>query len=362
MTTQTSLAAIFLRSLKGSAAAFVRPSRNGGGQTFLDSLPCGPAAQAAGLSGLDLRGGAGLLAAYTGYCLPWFVLMAGLGAAYPALAGLSAAQPLLSGLRAMVPALCLAAGINVLSPRRDKPILLALALGAGMLFFLGLKPFSMLLGGAVIGVLMLPEPKGLPAPPESSPYAWKLPIILFLAYAALAGAFFLKDPGLGRLYLLAGKAEIWSLGGFGGYPLLFADAVRLRHWMDQPAFSDLMALGALVPGPVTAAAAFAGSLSMGLAGALAAFAGFLAASCGVLLAAAPARGLIASCVWARKAVDGVAAVLGGMTLGLAARFALDATWDLPRAGLAGAAALALLLRVHPALVALGAATAGLLAL
>jgi chromate transporter len=354
------LAAIFLRSLRGSAGAFMRPGRIKAPPAFLDALPCGSGAQAAGLEGLEERGWAGLLAGYAGYCLPGFVLMAGLGAVYPSLAGLPALAGVWAGLRAVVPALCLAAGVAMLAPRRGKPILLALAACASMLFFLGLKPFSMLLGGAVIGVLMLEDPKGLPAPPQSTPYPWKLPALLFLGYAGLAAVFFLADTSLGRLYLLAGKAELWSLGGFGGLPLLFADTVRLRHWLDQAAFADLAALSALVPGPVMAASSFVGSLSMGMAGALAALTGFFAVSCGVLLAALPARDLIASCAWARKALDGVAAALGGMALGFAARLAADMPWDVPRAGLACLAALALLARVHPALAVLAAAAGGFL--
>jgi len=378
MTASPSLTSIFLRSLRLGALSFTSfaphktpdpdawaPGSGLARPSFLDALPCGGAAQAVALEGLDRRGVPGLLAAYAGYCLPGFALMAALGAAYSRWAGTQATRAALAGLAAVVPPLCLVAGLRLLLPGRRLPAGLALssalALCAGMLFFLGLKPFSMLLGGAVLGVLLHKDPAGLPEPPGSTPYSWKLPVLLLLAYAVLAAAFFLADPALGRLYLLAGKAEIWSLGGMGGYALLFADAVRLRHWMDPPAFAALVGLGVMVPGPVLAASAFTGSLAMGAWGALAALAGYLAASCGVLLAAAPARGLIASCAWARKAVAGSRAVLGGMLLGLAARLLADASWDLPATLLAAGAVLALGLRVPPALAAACALAAGLAA-
>jgi chromate transporter len=288
--------------------------------------------------------------------------MAALGALYSRFAGVALVGPALAGLTAAVPAICLIAGLTMLRSLVRTWLLLGLACGAGGLFFIGLKPFSMLLGGAILGVLLLREPEGLPPAPASVPYGWRMPISLFLLFAALAACFFLLDPALGRFFLSVSKAETWSFGGFGAFPLLFADAVRTRHWLDPASFADLTVLAQLTPGPLLSASALVGSMFKGFLGTAAALAGFFAASFFVLLAAAPARETIVSCVWARKAVQGVTAVLGGITLGMAAVFATNTAWDVPRAGVAFASLLVLAVRVHPAWVALGSAGVGLLVL
>lgn len=378
MTTLPSLAAIFFESLRigaislGPAAAlhhirrrfsdnrgWAAPDQLDHGRAFLDCLPGGTPAQLCGFVGLSLRGIPGALAAFAGFILPGFLLMAGLGALYSRFAGLAMAGPALAGIKAAIPTICLIAGVSILRTSGWSGLLLALACGSGTLFFIGLKPFSMLLGGGVIGVLLLKDPEGLPPAPTSIRYGWRMPISLFTMFSAFAASFFLMDPALGRFFLSVGKAEIWSFGGFGAFPLLFADAVRTRHWLDAASFADLISLAQLAPGPLLSASALAGTYFKGFLGAVAALTAFFTSSFFVLLAAAPASETIASCAWARKAVLGVKAVLGGITLGMAALFTADMAWDLPRTCLALASLLALVLRVHPALVVLGSAAAGL---
>ena len=378
MTQPPSLAAIFLESLRigacsfgaGAAVPLIRrrfsssrgwaePGLVEDGLAFLDCVPGGTPAQLCGFLGLSLRGVPGALAAFAGFCLPGFLLMAGLGALCARFAGLALAGPALAGLKTAVPAICLMAGVAMLRGLFRTGILLALAVGSGALFFIGLKPFSMLLGGAILGVLLLKEPQGLPPAPASARYGWGMPVCLLFAFAALAAFFFLLDPALGRFFLSVSKAEVWSFGGFGAFPLLFADAVRTRHWLDAATFADLTALGQLAPGPLLSASALIGAGFRGILGSIAALAGFFTASLFILLAAAPARETIASCAWARKAVLGVSAVLGGITLALAALFAAETAWDASRAAMSVAAVLALALRIHPAWVALGSAGVGL---
>lgn len=377
MNDRPSLAAIFLEFLRLGATAFGAPAAlerlreravvkrrwvdaRGfeAGLAFCGVLPGGSTAQLCGFLGHALRGPAGAFAAFAGYCLPGCALMGALGTAFPLLVARPGAGAVLAGLWAVVPAVCLAAGLRILEGLTRAGILWALAGGAGVLFVIGLKPFSMLLGGAIIGVLVLPDPPGLPAPPASVRYSWRLPVGLLLAFAALAAGFFLLDPTLGRLVLASAKAEAWSFGSFGALPVFFADAVRTRAWLDSASFSALTALVQMAPGPVLAASAFAGWQAKGLSGALAGTAGMWAASFLVLMGALPAREVVVSCAWARKAGSGVAAVAGGMVLGLAARFALDAAWDWPRMALAGAALAALATRINPAWVVLGGALAG----
>ncbi|MFZ5427498.1 MAG: chromate transporter [Thermodesulfobacteriota bacterium] len=325
---------------------------------YLEIIPGSADAQRCAHAGYRLKGVPGAAAALLGYCLPGFTIMAALAAALPRLGGVAAVQGALAGLGAAAPAVCLLGGADILRRLARAPLLWAMSAACGMLFFLGLKAFAMILGGAVIAVLLLPDPEGLPDTPGKTHYRWGLPIGLFLGFAATTGACFWADPALGRLFMGVAKAETYGLGGLGGPSLLFADAVRLRHWMEAVPFAQLMALAQAVPGPSMALAAFAGYAAKGVAGAAAAFAAACMASLFLFLSAVPAARLIASSAWAWKAAQGASAVLGGLCIGLAGRFAVDAAWDLPRACIAGSAALALGLRVNPAWAALAAALAG----
>jgi chromate transporter len=379
-----SLAAV--RRRLADRPGFAGPQEFEAGLGFLNVVPGGTPAQLCGYLGLKLRGLAGSVVAYLGYCLPGLVTMLALGWGLMALAdflvpeqAMNTLQGGVAGLRAVVPAIFLLAGLTM-SRRLKRPgLLLGLFLGAGVLFVIGLKPFSMLLGGAILGVLLLPDPEGLPSssgspggeasgtpgtlsgdPPAGAPYDWRLPAGLFLLYGLCAGGFFLVDATLGKLFLSIGKAEAYGFGGPGAFPILFADAVNARHWLTAPGFAAQAALAQAVPGPALAVSALLGWNVGSLAGALTALAGVCVPSFFILLAAAPAARAIGSCAWAGKALSGFMAVLGGMVAGLGARLAMAVTWDAHHGILAVAALALLAARVHPALVALLGAAAGAL--
>jgi chromate transporter len=326
----------------------------------LDVLPGAPAARLCALAGFKARGILGALAAFAGFCLPGSLLAAALTVLVPLASEAPQASLAFYALLGAAPVFCLSAALDIYRQRQRPPILAALALGAAGLFWLGLKPFSMLLGGAVIGVLMLaPRSDESPAPPAA--YDWRLPAGLFALFALMAAGFFLADPMLGRVFLASAKAETWGLGGFGALAVFFADAVRVRHWLDQEAIAALLALTRVIPGPELALPVLAGHAARGWPGALAALAGTLGASFFLLLAAAPALESIRRMDWAVRAVSGLTAVLSGLCLGLAARLAWDAAWDAPRLAAAVAALACLAFRASPALAVLAAALAGMAA-
>jgi chromate transporter len=398
--TPHSLAA-FKRRLSGRPG-FAPQGESEDGLGFLNIVPGGTPAQMCGWLGLGQRGLPGAAAAFLGYCLPGFVLalalawlqaafQGGLSGDFVGSQGMGAGLPMpdaalfaaraascvpglarflagaTAGLQAAVPAFCLLAGLGTFRGLRRSGLLLGLFLGATVLFVIGLKPFSMLLGGGILGVLLLPDPDTSPAqlsaigqaPPATASYDWRLPVGLLLLYALCMGGFFLADARLGKLFFSVGKAETYGLGGPGAFPILFADAVGARHWLAAPAFAALTALSLLTPGPALAVSALLGWQVAGPAGALAALAGVSLPSFFILLAAAPASRAIGSCPWAFKARDGFLAVLGGMTVGLGARLVLPpAAWDAPHGWLAACALVLLAVRLHPAWVALLAAAAG----
>ena len=137
-----------------------------------------------------------------------------------------------------------------------------------------------------------------------------------------------------------------------------AEFVARRHWLDDQAFSDLVALCQFLPGPASSQTGFAlGLLRAGYAGALAAWAGFTLPSAALLVAFAYGAGRIAG-----SAVG--AGLLHGLKL-VAVAVVAQAVWgmartlcpDRPRAAIGTLAAVLLLLHPGPA-AQVGAILAG----
>ncbi|WP_243368410.1 chromate transporter [Fundidesulfovibrio soli] len=314
-------------------------------------------------TGMHLRGLGGALAASAGYIGPGLVCAALLAWLWHFMADAPWFAAGLRGVLTVSPAICLYAGLHLLfTATGRKPLAWALATAAGLLFFIGLKPFSMLMGGAVLGVLLTPDPAG--ADPEaadcceSKPYPWGAALAAALPLAAAAGLCVFLDASLGRLMLWTGKAGLFSLGGFGLYPLLFADMVRLRQWLDPVHFSQAMTLVDAIPGPYAGGALLLGARALGVAGLLAAAAGAFLPTLLMAVAVQPVRGAVAASRWAPKALGGVSAVLAGLCLGLGGQMIsvlqVAPGWDTLRIALVAGALATLLMRNHPGIV-LGAA-------
>jgi len=323
-------------------------------------------------TGQHLRGLPGALTAGAGFLAPGLACAALLAGLWDRLGDAGWFAGALRGVLTVAPAFCLYAGLRLLfsGPVR-KPLTWALALAAGLLFFIGLKPFSMLMGGAVLGILLLPDDAAPVAAPVAAteaarapggPYPWGRVALAALPLAAAAGTCFLLDASLGRLLLSAGKAGMFSLGSFGLFPLLFADMVRVRHWLDPAVFAQAMTLVDALPGPYGLGALLLGSRTLGAAGFLAVAAGVVLPTLLLAVAAQPVRGAVAACAWAAKALAGMTAVLAGLALGLGAHLcsvlAVPPGWNTMSMSLAAGALVTLLMRNHPGVVLAAACLAG----
>uniref|UniRef100_A0A7C3W8D9 Chromate transporter n=1 Tax=Fundidesulfovibrio putealis TaxID=270496 RepID=A0A7C3W8D9_9BACT len=328
-------------------------------------LPGTDALQLCAALGRDLRGVPGALAAVCGYALPGvlaLLLAGGLLHLWRGLGPVSAALPgFWAGLAAAAAATCLHQALPAVAGLRRTPLFLSVAIGVGVLFFIGLKPFAMLMGGAILGVLLLPEQPTAEAAPAGK-FSWGFGLALLGGYAALAVCWFLADPALGRLFLAAGKADLYGYGGYGAQALLYADVVRARHLLEPGPFTEICALVQALPGPQPLAAALYGHAFRGLPGALAGLSGALLPSLMVLLAAAPILPVVARCDWARRAVYGLGAALAGLLLGLGGRILHDSLWSAPGAALVLAGVLALRFGLHPVLAVAGLCVGGALML
>lgn len=352
------LASVFVRALLTG----LTPSPGGKPAELWPGLPVtwpgdAPLRRAARV-GHARAGAAGLVLAVLGAGLPSLALLALLALLLPELVRRPLAASALAGLCAALPGVLAGLALAALRRLPGRLVCAGVAVCCGGLFVLGLKPFSMLLGGAVLGVLLLPEPEGRPAVPQGRGLGLKGPLALLGVFALAAAGLFAADAGLGRLFLASFKAEFWGLGGAGAWPLISGDFVRARHWVEPEPFRQLAGLALLVPGPAASLAAGAGMLARGWPGALAAGAGALLAPALTLLAVAPCWEAVGAAVWARKALTGVGAALCGLVAGLAVLTAQGPAWNAPALALAVAALGASLAGVGRAWIAAAAALAG----
>lgn len=323
------------------------------------AIPGTTAPQAAALAGFELRRIPGAAAALTGFALPGLAAMTLLAALHAHALDAPLLAKAASGLGALAAALCAVAGFALLRANWGHWVQKCVAVGAGVLFFIGIKPFSLLFGAAILGVLMMKDETRAPAPGPAPAYSWRAPVVLLLCYLASAGALFALDPLLGRIMLSMGKVDIQSFGGLGAFSLMLSEIVRARHWLDEKTLLDALALTQVLPGSAATAAAFAGFKIKGAAGALTACAGVLAPSFLVAVAAAPARASVLRWDWARDAMAAIMAAVGGIVLATGAVFAAGMDWDPPRGVLLVGALAALAAKAPAWLVTLAVAAAGL---
>jgi len=365
------------------------------------ALPGATLMQLAAAIGRDLAGFPGAVAGFCGFALPAFLMMTGFSMAYAHTRQLPALVAALDGLKVMVVAICAMGSLQFLLRYARTPMRAGLAAGAAMLFLIGLKPFSIIMGGAIIGVLTFgdrkPQEQGAlpldpaggaghpqappivghvdaklyggsggalpPRPPEAAlppPYPWRLPVGLLMLFLAMVAGLFFLDPLLGRLAVSMAKVDVYAFGGYGAFPVMFAEVVRYRGWLDEQTFMDAMAMAQVTPGPYLLASAFVGFQLKGVLGAVVGAMSVFVPSFICIMAAAPARNAILRSDWAHKAVAGVLATLGGMILAVSIRFAQAVPWDWPQAALLAAAVAALALKIDILWVVLAGAGAGAL--
>jgi chromate transporter len=135
-------------------------------------------------------------------------------------------------------------------------------------------------------------------------------------------------------------------GGFTSVPLMFHEVVDARHWLDQSTFLNGIALGQVTPGPIVITATFVGYLLFGPLGALIGTISVFLPSFLIVVAVAPYFDRLSGSPYFNRAIRGVSASFVGLLLSVTINFATGVPWDLPRALLAGAAFVALRLRVE----------------
>lgn len=326
------------------------------GLGLCQTIPGGTLMQLAAYIGLTINGLPGAFAGYLGFSAPAFILITLLSTFYTQTRSLPIALAVFTGLKVVVLAICLMSCLDFIkrfAPTRRHQ---AFTAGAAALFLAGTGVVPIIFGAAVLGMAFLdpgpaPEVGDSPASSASLVMAGSIAAVLFLFLAGL----FLWDRLLFDLAVSMIKVDLLSFGGFGVFPVMYAEVVVHHGWLDEHTFLDGMALGQVTPGPTLLASAFVGYILRGVWGAVVASAGIFSASFVIVLAAAHFRARIIGSALARKALSGVLATLGGMIVAVSFSFAKAVPWGWP-AGLLLVLTLAALAQKVPApLIVLGGA-------
>ncbi|WP_027190323.1 chromate efflux transporter [Fundidesulfovibrio putealis] len=330
------------------------------GLALVQSIPGGPLVQLAAYLGHAKAGLPGALAAFAGFALPAWAMITAFAIIYQKTADLPAMLGALVGLKVVVVAVCFMASLDFLGRYARTAMQRGLAGGACVLFLIGLKPFMLILGGAIIGVLTF---KGEPRKPHianGEPQSWKTPLALLGLYVLfLVGCALLESPML-RFALSMGKVDLLSFGGFGAFPMMYAEVVRARGWLDERTFMDAMAMSQVTPGPFLLVSAFVGYQLKGMLGAVIGGIAVFAPSFLMVMAAIRMKDSVLSSDWAHKALAGVLAILSGLILAVAVSFAKAVDWQWPQGVLLVLALAALARKVDILWVVLGGALASAL--
>jgi chromate transporter len=212
-------------------------------------------------------GWAGLLVAGSCFILPAALIVGVISWAYVRFGSLPQAEGILYGVKPVVLAIVLQAIWRLARPALKTRLLLALALAAVVLSFLGVNELVILFGTGIVVAVHKALSSG-----KSSRSAGISPGFLpgISATAATAGAAVAASPfGLWPMFLYF--AKIGSVLFGSGYVLLVflrADLVDRLHWLTEEQLLDAIAIGQVTPGPVFTTATFIGYVLSGVPGAI----------------------------------------------------------------------------------------------
>ena len=211
-------------------------------------------------------GFAGLLVAGSCFILPATLIVGAIAWAYVRFGTLPLATGLLYGVKPVVIAVVLQALIRLGKTAVKTKFLLAIALVAGVLSFLGVNELVVLFGaGVVVGMhkwLMLDRPPGTP------PTALLIttPILAQVAVKTAATAVNFSLSSLFLFFLKVGAVLFGS--GYVLVAFLRADLVERWRWLSDAQLLDAIAVGQVTPGPVFTTATFIGYILAGPLGAV----------------------------------------------------------------------------------------------
>lgn len=320
------------------------------GVALCQTIPGATAMQTAAYVGLRSRGLRGAAVSFVGFGFPAFCLMAILSALYDRTHDLPLVSATFQGLRAMTVAIVANATVafGKRSLKRPADIIIA-GLAAG-LFATKVSPIAVILLAALLGLVLNRRQVNSMPPAGDDPAVqvrsqWRMTPLL-LAVAAAFALLFAVNRALFDLGILMFRIDLFAFGGgFASVPLMYHEIVDVRSWMKDETFMNGIALGQVTPGPIVITATFVGYFLHGIAGAIVATVSVFVPSFLMVVGIVPYFDRLRSSDYFNRCLSGILASFVGLLLSVTIHFALDVPWDVPRFVLAGAALVALLLRV-----------------
>ena len=223
-----------------------------------NALPGTIAANLFTLVGYRLGGLAPAIAGTVSYALPSIVLMATFAAIYDHLRSLRILEGALDGMSAAMVGVVAAMVLELRngSIRRSRDWLVAVPAAVA----LATRALTLL------EVVVLAGMVGIVGMRPRTPRVTEKAAIWLILPAIASGAL----PAVVLLFLVFAKIGAATFGGGLAMIPAIAREVAARHWIDDHAFADAMALSQITPGPIATCATFIGYRVAGLAGAVSA--------------------------------------------------------------------------------------------
>jgi len=340
----------YIRVLSVKKRGWISEESFSRGVAVSQSIPGATAMQVAAYVGLRAGGGLGALAAYAGFGLPAFLLMTAFSVFYAKAHDLAAVVSIFNGLQVIVVALVANATIDFgrtsVKGRRD----MLLAAGAAVFLVARGSPVVAIIASALLALFLYKEKdSGTDPAGQDKMTAFKhpwTPLFLLLGLAVGLITLFLIDQKLLDLSALMLKVDLFAFGGgYASVPLMLHEVAGVRHWMDSRTFMDGIALGQVTPGPIVITATFVGYLIAGLPGALVGTVSVFTPSLIILTTVVPYFDRLHNNALLQRGLRGALVSFVGLLLAVAIQFTMAVHWGLYQALIAGAALLALRLRV-----------------
>lgn len=305
--------------------------------------------QTAAYVGFRARGVAGAAVSFVGFGLPAFLLMVVLAAFYVRSRTLPPVVAVFNGLQTMVVAIVANATVSF-----GKTCLkgfggATIAIFAAGMFGLGVSPILVILLAGLLGIVIFKDTAVATLGAGSASNSRSMGSLLIVAAVAACGLvlLFLLERKLFDLAAIMFKIDLFAFGGgFASVPLMYHEIVEARSWMDAPTFLNGIALGQITPGPIVITATFVGYVVYGLIGSAIATASIFLPSFLIVVGVVPYFDKLRASIYFSRATAGILSSFVGLLLTVTLRFASNIPWDIPRAVLAAAAFVALLLKVE----------------
>jgi chromate transporter len=174
------------------------------------------------------------------------------------------------------------------------------------------------------------------------------PLLILASLSALVFVvLFLMERKLFDLASIMFRIDLFAFGGgFASVPLMFHEIVEVRSWMDAQTFLNGIALGQITPGPIVITATFVGFLLYGPLGATVATISMFLPSFLIVTGITPYFDRLRRSIYFSRAIGAILCSFVGLLLTVTFRFASNIPWDSPRALLAIAGFIALLLKIE----------------